>query len=64
MAEDPIPRMLPERTGKSRCTRCLNEVDLDEFLANDHLCLACAGDEEYPLRSTPGDSATPKKDDR
>ena len=53
MAEDPIPRMMPERTGKSRCTRCLALVELAEYLDHDHLCARCAADGDYPLASTP-----------
>lgn len=60
MQDEETPRMLQERTGKSRCTRCLSVVDLEEFLRNDHLCDQCAADGDYPLKSTPDE----KKDSK
>lgn len=53
MLDEPTPRDLQERTGRHRCIRCLADVELEEFLRNDHLCNACAESDEYPLQSTP-----------
>jgi uncharacterized protein (DUF983 family) len=64
MQDEGTPKMLQERTGRSRCTRCLSAVELDEFLRNDHLCDRCAADGNYPLKSTPdapGDSKDSKR---
>jgi hypothetical protein len=33
--------------------KCLAPVAADEYFRNDHLCDACAGEDEYPLKSTP-----------
>ena len=46
-------RKMPERTGKHYCVTCLAEVAIESWLANDHVCDACAAKEEYPLQSTP-----------
>ncbi len=46
MQEEATPRNLPERTGKHRCIRCLSEVAIEVYLENDHLCDACAAEEE------------------
>jgi hypothetical protein len=52
--EDETPRNLQERTGRHRCIRCLADVASEEYLRNDHLCDACAAEEEqYPLATTP-----------
>ena len=59
MLDDPTPRALPERTGRHLCTRCLAVIAPEEFFRNDHICDACAQDDEYPLASTP----EPKKKD-
>ena len=53
MHDEPTPRQLDERTGRHRCVRCLAEVPAEEYLRNDHICDACAEDDEYPLKSTP-----------
>jgi hypothetical protein len=53
MHDDPIPRELPERTGRHYCVRCMAIVGAEEYQRNDHICDACAADEEYPLASTP-----------
>ncbi|HVG25148.1 MAG TPA: hypothetical protein VND45_13410 [Thermoanaerobaculia bacterium] len=53
MHDAPPPRDLPERTGKHSCVKCLAPVAADEYFRNDHLCDACAGEDEYPLKSTP-----------
>lgn len=53
MLEDPIPRELPERTGKHFCIRCLAFVSAEDYERNDHICDACAASDEYPLASTP-----------
>ena len=55
MSEDEgTPRKLPERTGKHRCIKCLADVPADEYLRNDHLCDACAQEQDkYPLATTP-----------
>ena len=58
MHHEPTPRQLGERTGKHLCIRCLAEVDAEEYLRNDHICDACAQEDEYPLKSTPD----PKKE--
>jgi hypothetical protein len=51
---DDFPRpVLSERTGRHVCVRCLAEVELDEYLRNDHLCDPCAAEGDYPLASTP-----------
>jgi hypothetical protein len=51
--DEPIPRNLPERTGRHYCIKCLIEVPADEYLRNDHLCDSCSQSENYPLQSTP-----------
>lgn len=61
MHEDPMPRALPERTGKHVCTRCLAVIPADEYFRNDHICDACAAGEEYPPVSTPKPKAPKKK---
>ncbi|HVT04141.1 MAG TPA: hypothetical protein VHL58_12305 [Thermoanaerobaculia bacterium] len=54
MNDEEIPRELPERTGRHRCTRCLAEVAISTYLANDHLCDDCTAiATQYPLASTP-----------
>ena len=54
MQDEPVPRNLPERTGRHYCIQCLAEVPADEYFGNDCLCDACARQEEvYPLQSTP-----------
>jgi len=45
--------MMNERTGRHLCVRCLSEVEMEEYLRNDHLCDACAAQGDYPLASTP-----------
>jgi hypothetical protein len=55
---DDIPRALPERTGRHLCVGCLAETPAERYFANDHLCDACAGTEEYPLASTPAAPVT------
>ena len=59
MQDESVPRELPERTGRHLCIRCLAPVAADEYLRNDHICDACAANDEYPLASTP----EPKKKD-
>lgn len=54
---DTTERGLPERTGRHFCTRCLGETPAEEYLEYDHLCRKCAGEGDYPLRSTPGAGA-------
>ena len=62
MHDEPPPRNLPERTGKHYCLRCLAEVSGEEYFRNDQLCDACAEDDEYPLKSTPGkDESEPRR---
>lgn len=53
MHDEPIARQLSERTGKHVCVKCLAAIPAEEFLRNDHICDACADDDEYPLKSTP-----------
>ena len=53
MDDEPPPRHLKERTGKHYCVTCMAEVPAEEYLRNDHVCDACAEQEEYPLQSTP-----------
>lgn len=53
MNDEPIPRGLSERTGRHYCIRCMALVSSDEYQRNDHICDACAADDEYPLASTP-----------
>jgi|GEM_PF-1597778 len=54
MNDEQIPKELLERTGHHRCILCLAEVELRTYLANDHVCDACAAKgSEYPLASTP-----------
>lgn len=50
---EPPPRQLGERTGRHHCVRCLASIAAEEYLRNDHICDACAEDDEYPLKSTP-----------
>lgn len=45
MLEEGTPRNLSERTGRHRCIKCLVDVPADEYLRNDHLCDACAAEE-------------------
>ncbi len=59
--DDTTPRKLSERTGRHVCTRCLAQVPADEYLDNDHLCDKCAGDGDYPLKSTPGPVESPDR---
>ncbi len=59
MHDEPLPRKLDERTGHHLCVRCLAEVSAEEYLRNDHICNACAEQDEYPLASTP-EARTPK----
>ena len=54
MHDEPPPRKLNERTGKHYCVKCLAAVPPEEYLRNDHICDACAAEDEYPLASTPG----------
>ena len=61
MHEDPLPRAVPERTGKHVCTRCLAAIGAEEYFRNDHICDACAAGEEYPAPSTPRPKAPKKK---
>ncbi len=35
------------------CIYCMVIVPADEYQRNDHICDACAADDEYPLASTP-----------
>jgi hypothetical protein len=44
-------RNLPERTGYHHCTRCLADVDREEYFANDHQCARCAADDSFPNAS-------------
>jgi len=53
MHEELTPRELPERTGRHYCVRCMAIISAEEFQRNDHICDACAGQDEYPLASTP-----------
>ena len=53
MHDEPVPRELPERTGKHYCIRCMALVSAEEYQRNDHICDACAEDDEYPLASAP-----------
>jgi hypothetical protein len=53
MHDEPTPRQLKERTGKHLCVKCLASIPAEEYLRNDHICDACAEDNEYPLKSTP-----------
>jgi rRNA maturation endonuclease Nob1 len=39
--DEPLPRNLPERTGRHRCIRCLAEVAEEEYFANDQVCDEC-----------------------
>lgn len=57
----PPPRQLGERTGKHYCVRCLAAIPAEEYLRNDHICDACAAEDEYPLKSTP--EPRPAKDE-
>jgi hypothetical protein len=59
MHDFPPPRELPERTGKHFCVKCLAQIPADEYFRNDHICDACAAQNEYPLASTP--EPKPKK---
>ena len=52
MDEEPR-KELPERTGKHFCVKCLAQISAEEFQRNDHICDACAEQDEYPLASTP-----------
>ncbi len=54
MHDEPLPRQLGERTGKHYCVKCLAEVPAEEFFRNEQVCDACAAEDEYPLKSTPG----------
>lgn len=60
MFETPVPKALPERTGRHLCIRCLAQIDGEEYFRNDHVCDACAEQDEYPLASTP----EPKQNER
>ena len=60
MHDEPVPRELPERTGRHYCIRCMAFVSAEEYQRNDHICDACAADDEYPLASTPN-APEPKK---
>jgi hypothetical protein len=51
--DDPLPRKLPERTGRHFCVKCLAEVEGEEYFRNDQVCDRCAAEDEYPLKSTP-----------
>ena len=53
MSDDHPRHVLAERTGRHVCVRCLSEVEVDEYLRNDHLCDECAAEGDYPLASTP-----------
>jgi hypothetical protein len=53
MSDDQPRHVLSEQTGRHVCVRCLSDVDVDEYLRNDHLCDQCAGQGDYPLASTP-----------
>lgn len=59
MDEEPLPRQLPERTGRHYCVKCLAPVPAEEYQRNDHICDTCAASDEYPLASTP----EPRKSD-
>ena len=48
MHDEPVPRELPERTGRHYCVRCMALVSAEEYQRNDHICDACAADDEYP----------------
>lgn len=62
MHDTPPLRELHERTGRHFCVRCLAPVPAEEFFRNDHICDACAENNEYPLASTPDEPARKKKD--
>ena len=60
--DEQTPRTLRERTGRHFCIQCLAVTAPEEFFANDHLCDACAAeDQAFPLQTTPNE---PKKDER
>jgi hypothetical protein len=61
MHDDPLPRELPERTGKHLCVKCLAQIPAEEYFRNDYICDACAADDEYPLASTPNAPGEEKK---
>ena len=53
MLDEQTPRDLAERTGKHRCIRCLADVPGGEYFANDHLCDACAREEDQKETDEP-----------
>lgn len=61
MHDEPQRRQMPERTGKHYCVRCMAIISAEEFQRNDHICDACAADDEYPLASTPEPKESKKK---
>jgi hypothetical protein len=44
-------RGLRPRSGDSKCTRCLDAVDVATFLFNDHLCDECAAIRDHDPRN-------------
>jgi hypothetical protein len=61
MNDEPPTRPRAERTGKHYCVKCLAPVPADEYFRNDHICNACAAQDEYPLASTPEPKPEKKK---
>jgi hypothetical protein len=61
MNDEPPTRPRIERTGKHYCVKCLAPVPADEYFRNDHICDACATQDEYPLASTPDEKPKPAK---
>lgn len=61
MHDEPQRRQMSERTGKHYCVRCMAIISAEEFQRNDHICDACAADDEYPLASTPEPKESKKK---
>ena len=54
MFDEETPKNRHGLTGKHRCVQCLEEVESEEYFANDFLCSGCAeklGD--FPLATTP-----------
>ena len=58
--DDDPPKRLNERTGRHLCIRCLAEVPSEVYLRNDHICDACAGEDEYPAKAPPPAAGTKK----
>jgi hypothetical protein len=60
MFQERVPRQLHPRTGRHLCIRCLAETPEDAYFRNDHVCDACAAQDEDAEEQPPEESPPDK----